>query len=184
VTVTHPEMRRYFMTIPEAAQLVMQASTMGKGGEIFVLDMGEPVKIVDLARQLIALSGLTPQDDIRIEFTGVRPGEKLYEELNMDEEHTVPTYHEKVRIFAGNSLPEDITMKHLATLRAACERRDLDTLVHELRQMAPDYTPSQNLLDRLGSRDLIRLAQAVAPDAGASLQSTAVPAAVCEGVLR
>jgi FlaA1/EpsC-like NDP-sugar epimerase len=184
VTVTHPEMRRYFMTIPEAAQLVLQASTMGKGGEIFVLDMGEPVKIVDLARHLIALSGLTPQDDIRIEFTGVRPGEKLYEELNMDEEPTVPTYHEKVRIFAGNALPEEITMKHLATLRAACERRDLDSLVHELRQMAPDYTPSQNLLDRLASRDLMRLASAVAPDGGPSPQSTTVPAAACEGVLR
>jgi FlaA1/EpsC-like NDP-sugar epimerase len=184
VTVTHPEMRRYFMTIPEAAQLVLQASTMGKGGEIFVLDMGEPVKIVDLAYQLIVLSGLTPHDDIRIEFTGVRPGEKLYEELNMDEEHTVPTYHEKVRIFAGNALPEDTTMRHLTTLRAACARRDLDTLVYELRQMVPDYTPSQNLLDRSASRDLMRLAHAVAPDAGPSPQSTAVPAAACEGVLQ
>jgi FlaA1/EpsC-like NDP-sugar epimerase len=149
---------------------------MGRGGEIFVLDMGEPVKIVDLARQLIALSGLTPNEDIRIEFTGIRPGEKLYEELNMDEEQTLTTYHEKVRIFAGSSLPEDTTLKHLAALRAACERRDLDTLVHELRQMVPDYTPSENLLERLAARDLMRLAAAVAPNAGASPQIKPVPA--------
>jgi FlaA1/EpsC-like NDP-sugar epimerase len=171
LTVTHPEMRRYFMTIPEAAQLVLQASTMGHGGEIFVLDMGEPVKIVDLARQLIALSGLTPNEDIRIEFTGVRPGEKLYEELNTDEEQTRPTYHDKVRIFAGSSLPEDTTMKHLAALRSACERRDLDALVQELRRMVPDYSPSENLLESLASRDLMRLADAVAPDAGMSPQA-------------
>ena len=99
VTVTHPEMQRYFMTIPEACQLVLQAATMGDGGEIFVLDMGEPMKIVDLARDLIRLSGLKPDVDIEIQFTGMRPGEKLFEEIATDEEHADKTKHPK--IFVG-----------------------------------------------------------------------------------
>jgi FlaA1/EpsC-like NDP-sugar epimerase len=97
VTVTHPEMRRYFMTIPEACQLVMQAGAMGKGGEIFVLDMGEPVKIVDLARDLIRLSGLS-EEEVPILFTGVRPGEKLFEELSTAEENMDKTRHPKIFI--------------------------------------------------------------------------------------
>jgi len=104
VTVTHPEIRRYFMSIPEAAQLVLQAGLMGQGGELFVLDMGEPVKILDLARDLIRLSGFT-EDDIRIEFTGLRPGEKLYEELLANDETTAPTRHPKLRIMKADSAP-------------------------------------------------------------------------------
>jgi FlaA1/EpsC-like NDP-sugar epimerase len=104
VTVTHPEMRRYFMTIPEASQLVLQASTMGKGSEIFVLDMGQPMKIVDLARNMIQLSGKEPDVDIEIRFTGLRPGEKLYEELLIKGEDVLPTYHEKIKIFSSNRL--------------------------------------------------------------------------------
>jgi FlaA1/EpsC-like NDP-sugar epimerase len=96
VTVTHPEMRRYFMTIPEAVQLVMQAGAMGKGGELFVLDMGEPVKIVDLATDLIRLSGLEPGSDIQIRFSGLRPGEKMYEELFFSHEQATPTGHPKI----------------------------------------------------------------------------------------
>jgi FlaA1/EpsC-like NDP-sugar epimerase len=96
VTVTHPEMTRYFMTIPEAVQLVIQAGAMGANGEIFVLDMGEPVKIVDLARDLIRLSGFEPEKDIKITFTGIRPGEKLYEEVLTLEEGTKATQHERI----------------------------------------------------------------------------------------
>ena len=97
ITVTHPDITRYFMSIPEAAQLVLQAGCMGQGGEIFVLDMGEPVKIVDLAKDLIRLSGMT-EDDIKIEFSGLRPGEKLYEELLANDENTLATPHPKLRI--------------------------------------------------------------------------------------
>ena len=103
ITVTHPEITRYFMSIPEAAQLVMQAGLMGSGGEIFVLDMGEPVRIVNLAKDMIKLSGLQ-EDEIAIEFSGLRPGEKLYEELLADDEHTLPTPHEKLRIASARAV--------------------------------------------------------------------------------
>lgn len=99
VTVTHPEMRRYFMTIPEAAQLVMQAGAIGQGGEVFVLDMGKPLRILDLAEQMIRNAGLTPGEDIEIRFTGVRPGEKLFEELSHTDEQTLPTSHRKIRVW-------------------------------------------------------------------------------------
>lgn len=102
ITITHPEITRYFMSIPEAAQLVMQAGLMGKGGEIFVLDMGEPVKIADLAADMVRLSGFST-DEIKIEYVGLRPGEKLYEELLADDEHTMPTPHEKLRIAQARS---------------------------------------------------------------------------------
>lgn len=108
VTVTHPEITRYFMTIPEACQLVLEAGFMGQGGEIFEFDMGKPVKIIDLANQMIRLSGLIPDKDIKIEFSGLRPGEKLYEELLTDNEKTIPTHHPKIKIAMVQNISMDI----------------------------------------------------------------------------
>lgn len=148
VTVTHPEMRRFFMTIPEACQLVLQASAIGEGGQICVLDMGQPVKIVDLARNLILLSGLRPDDDIKIEFTGVRPGEKLYEEVSSTED-TVPTQHENVRIFIGNGSPDVDVHTWIDSLRSICRVRDMSRLVVAMKELVPDYNPSTHLLRRI-----------------------------------
>jgi FlaA1/EpsC-like NDP-sugar epimerase len=148
VTVTHPEMQRFFMTIPEASQLVLQAFTMGRGGEVFVLDMGDPVKIVDLARNLILLSGLRPDTDIRIEFTGMRPGEKLYEELSHLDEGTVATPHQKVRAFAAHAIRLPDMRRLLEELRCGHEARDPYRVVLTLKEAIPDYTPSEYVLPR------------------------------------
>lgn len=139
ITVTHPEITRYFMSIPEAAQLVLQAGLMGRGGEIFVLDMGEPVKIVDLARDLIRLSGFT-EEDIKIEFTGLRPGEKLYEELLADSEQTLPTLHPKLRIAQSRAVEADWLRQMLAW---ASDNSTLDDaeVKRALKQWVPEYTP-------------------------------------------
>ncbi len=139
VTVTHPDMQRYFMTIPEACQLVLQAGTMGKGGEIFILDMGQPVKIVDLARDLIQLSGFRPGEDIEIEFTGVRPGEKLFEELSVDSEQADKTRHPK--IFVGRRQPAvwDELIGHLETLGEHASHPTRAEVVRALRACVPEY---------------------------------------------
>jgi FlaA1/EpsC-like NDP-sugar epimerase len=155
VTVTHPEMRRYFMTIPEACQLVLQASTMGKGSEIFVLNMGEPVKIADLARNLILLSGLRPEHDIRITFTAPRPGEKLFEELNEEAEGLLPTHHEKIQVFAGEGRPWEEIERCLSRLRTCCRDRNCDGVISSLRHAVPEYRPDPGLL---AGRDLARAA--------------------------
>lgn len=148
VTVTHPEMRRYFMTVPEAAQLVLQASAMGSGGEIFVLEMGAPVRIVDLARNLVLLSGLRPDQDIRIEYCGVRPGEKLSEELNALDEALLPTRHAKIRTYSGARIPAEALERVLGQLRHALEARDAGAVVVCLKETVPDYNPSELLLRR------------------------------------
>jgi FlaA1/EpsC-like NDP-sugar epimerase len=143
ITVTHPEITRFFMSIPEAAQLVMQAGCMGKGGEIFVLDMGESVKIVDLAKDLIRLSGFN-EDDIKIEFTGLRPGEKLYEEVLADSEHTLPTPHPKLRIAQARSVAA-------AELQALQEWVSTDAIIADevvrqrMQQWVPEYTPDTRI---------------------------------------
>jgi FlaA1/EpsC-like NDP-sugar epimerase len=146
VTVTHPEMKRFFMTIPEACQLVLQAATVAGSGQICVLDMGEPVKIVDLARNLILLSGLTPDKDVRIEFTGVRPGEKLNEELNSDLEHCRPSSHEKITLYEGiGTLLQDPDL-WLREIHEICRARDAGRLLIAFKELVPDYNPSQQLL--------------------------------------
>ncbi len=149
VTVTHPEMRRFFMTISEACQLVLQASAIGEGGQICVLDMGQPVKIVDLAKNLILLSGLRPGEDIKIEFIGMRPGEKMYEELSGLLEDTVPTRHQRIRIFVGGGLPDADMQAWLDSLREICRTRDTASLVVALKEIVLDYNPSSHLLKRI-----------------------------------
>lgn len=136
VTVTDPEMKRYFMTIPEASQLVLQAGAMGDGGEIFILDMGEPVKIADLARDLITLSGFTPGVDIEIAFTGVRPGEKLFEELAVDGEHASKTRHPKIFVGRFRPHPWDKVEKHLGALEGT-----VDGTAEEVKRAFRDFVP-------------------------------------------
>lgn len=139
VTVTHPDINRYFMSIPEAAQLVLQAASMGTSGEIFVLDMGEPVKIVDLARNMIRLAGFT-EDEIHIQFTGLRPGEKLYEELLADAEETMPTPHKKLRIARSRPVGLAFFSELLAWLNHPLSIHD-DEVKTVLHRWVPEYTP-------------------------------------------
>ena len=142
VTVTDPEMTRYFMTIPEASQLVLQAGAMGKGGEVFLLDMGEPVKIIDLARNMIRLSGLEPDKDIHIKITGLRPGEKKYEELLTSEEGTNRTNHTKIFEAALDTVDRDWLIEKISTFDS-CET-DMD-VIGVLQDIIPTYTPNHNV---------------------------------------
>jgi FlaA1/EpsC-like NDP-sugar epimerase len=141
VTVTHPGMQRYFMTIPEAVQLVLQAGALGRGGEVFLLDMGEPIRIVDIATDLIRLSGLTVGRDIEIKFTGMRPGEKLYEEMFFSAENVLTTDHPKVLRARNGILPEGI-MRRIETLVSAAEAEYHDDELRQLlRNLVPDFHP-------------------------------------------
>jgi FlaA1/EpsC-like NDP-sugar epimerase len=147
VTVTHPDITRYFMTIPEAAQLVLQAFSIGKGGEVFVLEMGEPVRIADLARNLILLSGLEPERDIEIQYTGLRPGEKMFEELNLCDENMAPTAHPKIRSYVSQPSFGTAEIKtFLRRLAAIAEAQDVAHLVLLLKEQIPDYNPGSDLL--------------------------------------
>jgi FlaA1/EpsC-like NDP-sugar epimerase len=142
VTVTDPNIVRYFMTIPEATLLVLQAGYLGKGGEIFVLDMGEPVRIKDLAEELIKLSGLTPYEDIDIVFTGLRPGEKLYEELLMEGEGIMPTAHEKIRVAAAVETDLRFIRTEVDLLLRLADEADIMGIMHSLRRLVLEFIPS------------------------------------------
>ena len=140
VTVTHPDIERFFMTIPEACQLIMQAAVIGEGGEIFVLDMGEPVKISYLAEQMIRLSGREPGPDLPIEYIGLRPGEKLYEELFYDSEDLIATDHPKIRVARGSDpLVELATADRLAVLARACDIQNSDAILAALAELVPGW---------------------------------------------
>jgi len=139
VTVTHPEMKRYFMTIPEASQLVLQAATMGKGGEIFVLDMGEPVKIVDLARELITLSGFRPGEDIEMVFTVPRVGEKLFEELSIEGEDMQHTRHPKISIWKNISMDRDTLQTNINELVNIAKTQNHSQIVQRIKELVPEY---------------------------------------------
>ncbi len=144
VTVTHPEMKRYFMTIPEASQLVLQAATMGKGGEIFVLDMGEPVKIVDLARELITLSGFRPGEDIEMVFTGPRPGEKLFEELSIKGEDMQLTRHPKIAIWKNIPMDRDKLRASINELVDIANTQNYSEIVRKVKELVPEHIGGNN----------------------------------------
>ncbi len=140
VTVTHPEMKRYFMTVPEASQLVLQAATMGKGGEIFVLDMGEPVKIVDLARELITLSGFRPGEDIEVTFTSPRSGEKLFEELSIEGEDMQRTRHSKISIWKNIPMERETLRAGINELVTIAKNQTYSEITQKIKELVPEYT--------------------------------------------
>jgi FlaA1/EpsC-like NDP-sugar epimerase len=146
LTITHPDVMRYFMTIPEAVQLVLQASTMGKGGEIFVLEMGEPVRIRDLATNLIHLSGLQPETDINLVYTGLRPGEKMFEELCLESEDTKATSHDKIRVFDGGFADFEKVKKWVDELSALVIAKNMGGIISKLQDIVPEYRPSDEVL--------------------------------------
>ena len=140
VTVTHPDMKRYFMTIPEASQLVLQAASMGKGGEIFVLDMGEPVRIQNLARELITLSGFRPEEDIEIVYTGPRAGEKLFEELSIEGEDMQRTRHPKISIWKNIPMDRDQLRAGINELADIVQRQSRNEIAGKIKKLVPEYT--------------------------------------------
>lgn len=150
VTVTHPDITRYFMTIPEACQLVLEAGSMGNGGEIFVFDMGQPVKIADLARKMIKLSGLEPDDDIKIEYSGLRPGEKLYEELLNNAENTMATYHEKILIAKTRTLEYDsLSVQIEALITPAKNQESVIDVVAAMKALVPEFISNNSEFEKL-----------------------------------
>ena len=146
ITVTHPDVTRYFMTISEAVQLILQAGAMAESGDIYILKMGKPVKIIDMASDLIRLSGLEPDKDIRIEFSGLRPGEKLYEELITEGEGIVPTQHEKLMVLRSNGnlnngLTYQVLNKRIRELIDLAHEHDTDGMKWKLKEIVPEYSP-------------------------------------------
>jgi FlaA1/EpsC-like NDP-sugar epimerase len=149
VTITHPDIVRYFMTIPEACELVLQAGTMGQGGEIFVFDMGEPVKILDLAKRMIKLSGFEPNIDIKIIYTGLRPGEKLYEELLSDNAKTLPTHNEKIMVSKDPTMGFDEIDLLTKQITKASLRRDKVEVVKILKTIVPEFRSNNSIYEAL-----------------------------------
>ena len=152
ITVTHPEITRYFMTIPEACRLVLEAGSMGEGGEIFIFDMGKSVKIVELAKKMIRLSGLVPHQDIAIEFSGLRPGEKLYEELLNDLENTMPTHHEKIMVAQVREYHFQTINEHIRELiKLSCEYKDRQVVV-KMKEIVPEFKSNNSIYEELDIR--------------------------------
>ena len=149
VKVTHPEITRFFMTIPEAVSLVLEAGAIANGGEIFVLNMGEPVKILDLAKNLISLSGLVPDVDIKIEFTGLRPGEKLYEEILMDEEGLRETTKEQIYVGQPIKFNEDEFFDKLIYLHDIAEKENEDEVRYAIKDLVPTYVIKEEGEDKI-----------------------------------
>jgi len=144
LTITHPEMKRYFMTIAEAVLLVLQAGAMGRGGEVFVLDMGEPIKIYDMACELIRLSGLEPEKDIPIVFNGIRPGEKLFEELLTAEEGVEPTGHPKIfKARIKETFSQEFLFRKIEDLKNFAQLQDAPSIITALKEIIPTYTPNR-----------------------------------------
>ncbi|MFN8345775.1 MAG: nucleoside-diphosphate sugar epimerase/dehydratase [Spirosomataceae bacterium] len=154
ITVTHPDVIRYFMTIPEACQLVLEAGSMGKGGEIFVFDMGEPVKIADLAQKMVKLSGLRIDKDIQITYSGLRPGEKLFEELLSDKEHTMPTYHPKIQIAQVDDQSFGEIATALQDLKKALREGDKALMVTYLKTIIPEFISNNSVYEELDGLEL------------------------------
>ena len=140
--MTHPDVTRYFMTIPEACQLILQAGAMGEGSEIFILDMGTSIKIDEMARDLIRLSGFEPDIDIKIEYIGLRPGEKLYEELITEGEGLAPTQHKKIMVLTSDTCDLNTLMMKIDTLKKLARSRDALLIQKQLLEIVPDYHPT------------------------------------------
>jgi FlaA1/EpsC-like NDP-sugar epimerase len=149
ITITHPEITRFFMTIPEACQLVLEAGAMGKGGEIFIFDMGKSVKITDLAKKMVQLSGLELGKDIQLVFTGLRPGEKLYEELLNNEENTIPTHHEKIMVAKVKEYDFDEVKQNVDELVSLFNAQDNINLVRKMKEIVPEYISNNSVFEIL-----------------------------------
>ena len=149
ITITHPDIIRYFMTIPEACQLVLEAGAMGNGGEIYIFDMGKPVKIIDLARKMIKLAGFIPEKDIKIQIVGLRPGEKLYEELLNDTSTTLPTYHEKIMI--AQEIQEELESLHvdIDELIDTANQYENDAVVAKMKKIVPEFISMNSAFELL-----------------------------------